>query len=138
MKSGLYKVYEFEPRSSLPRPPPLHELGILGGCQSLASPWQSCLHKPASTRFILTTHTGNLFLYLDWHPSHVETEGKETFLALEPLEANSKLTLGDGEGVPQVKLPIHVRVGEGHHVPALDHIHPGKDLMNLTFPLAFL
>ena len=48
----------------------------------------------------------------------MEAKGEEAFFALEPLEANSKLTLGDGEGVTQVQLPVHVGVGEGHHVPA--------------------
>ena len=47
----------------------------------------------------------------------MEAKGKQAFLALEPLEANSKLTLGDGEGVTQVQLTVHVRVGEGHHIP---------------------
>ena len=40
--------------------------------------------------------------HLDRHPCDVESKGKEAFFALEPLEADSKLALGDGEGVPQV------------------------------------
>ena len=55
--------------------------------------------------------------HLDGHSSYVEAKGKQAFLALEPLEANSEFTLGDGEGVTQVQLTVHVRVGEGHHIP---------------------
>ena len=47
----------------------------------------------------------------------MEAKGKQAFLALEPLEADRKLTLGDGEGVTQVQLTVHVGVGEGHHIP---------------------
>ena len=32
----------------------------------------------------------------------MEAKGKQAFLALEPLEADRKLALGDGEGVTQV------------------------------------
>ena len=40
--------------------------------------------------------------HLDRHPGDMEAKGKEAFFALEPLEADGKLALGDGEGVPQV------------------------------------
>ena len=52
----------------------------------------------------------------------MEAKGKEAFFTLEPLEANCKLTLGDGEGVPQVELAVHVGVGEGHHVPEQEFV----------------
>ena len=68
----------------------------------------------------------------------MEAKGKEAFFALEPLEANCKLTLGDGEGVPQVELAVHVGVGEGHHVPAQQLVAHTELSQNLTFPPAFL
>ena len=47
------------------------------------------------------------------------TKGPESLLALETLVAHAELCLGEGEGVPQVERPVHVRVGKRDKVLGL-------------------
>lgn len=51
----------------------------------------------------------------DGHTGAVEGEREEDVVALDLLVAGGELGLGQGEGVAQMELTVHVWVGEGQH-----------------------
>ena len=50
---------------------------------------------------------------LDWHTGAMKSVGEQRPLAQQPLITRTKLDLGDGKRVPEVKGTVHVWVWEG-------------------------
>mmetsp|Transcript_81190 Transcript_81190/g.165359 ORF Transcript_81190/g.165359 Transcript_81190/m.165359 type:complete len:233 (+) Transcript_81190:2464-3162(+) len=64
---------------------------------------------------------GNAFLEFqsscsNGHPGAVKAEGKKHTFAIETCEAGGELCFGDGKGMAQMQLAIHVGEREGHKI----------------------